>query len=346
MSDVGAPLIVTTDELLVDEGLRWCAAMGVGPELAHDVATARRSWRTASAVLVGGDVADELSRAVLPRRDHVVVLDHDPPSRWRTALALGAVAVCDPQDEGRVIELLSAALDGRGEACVVSVVGGVGGAGASTMSVALGLAAARRGLRPLVLDADPLGGGLDLVLGAERDDGLRWDDLGSTQGRIDAGSLIDVLPSRAGVSTLAWRTDSPRDVPASWAEMLAAAVRGFDLVAVDVPRHVDDIGAEIVGRSVLTLVIVPEEIGAVAASRQVLVGLRRCAPSIALVTVGRSGGIGPGAVSAALDMPVLARVRPDRRLRTAVDRGHGPGRSRSLRRSAGAVLDAIGLERP
>lgn len=346
MTDPGAPLIATSDELLIDEGLRWCAAMGASPEVATDVPSARRAWRAASAVIVGDDLVGELTAASLPRRDHVVVIAPDRPDSWRAALELGAVAVCGPHDEDRVIELLSVALDGRGEACVVSVVGGVGGAGSSTATVALGVAAARRGLRPLVLDADPLGGGLDLVLGSERVDGLRWDDFGMTRGRIEAGSLADVLPERDGVSTLTWRTDASRLLPGAWPEVLAGAVRGFDLVAVDLPRHLGEVGAEIVGRSVLTLVVVPEEIAAVAASRHVIAGLRRRAPEVGLVTVGRAGGIGPAAVSEALDMPALARIRPDRRLRGAVDRGRGPGSSRSLRRSAEAVLDAIGLESP
>jgi len=239
---------------------------------------------------------------------------------------------------------VSAALDGSGEACVLSVVGGVGGAGATTFAAALGVAARRRGLRPLVVDADPLGGGLDLVLGAERADGVRWGDFGSTRGRLDAASLADVLPSHHGVSSLGWTRASPRRLPGSWPAVLSAAVRGFDLVAVDVPRHLGEAGGEIVGRSVLTLVVVPEEVAAVAAAGQVLAGLRRAAPSVGLVSVRRPSGIGVAAVEEALEMPVLARVRPDRRVRSALDHGHGPGRSRSLRRASGIVLDALGLE--
>ena len=52
----------------------------------------------------------------------------------------------------------------------------------------------------------------------------------------------------------------------------------------------------------------------------------------------------PVPVEDALEMPVLARIRPDRRVRGVIDRGHGPGRSRSLRRTAATVLDALGLE--
>jgi secretion/DNA translocation related CpaE-like protein len=345
MTDVPVPLIASTDERLIDDGLRWCAAVGATPLVARDVTAVRRSWRTAAAVIVGDDIADDLARSSLPRREHVLVLAHDPPAWWSVAVALGAVAVCARGEEDRVVELLSSALDGSGEACVVSVIGGVGGAGASTLAAALGVAAVRRGLRPLVIDADPLGGGLDLVLGAERCDGVRWGDFGSTRGRLDAASLTDVLPARAGVSHLAWARETPRLLPGAWPEVLTAAVRGFDVVVADLPRHLGDAGAEIVGRSVLTLLLVPEEIAAVAAARQVLAEVSRCAPSVGLVGVARPSGIGQAAVEEALEMPVVARVRPDRRLRAAIDRGHGPGRSRSLRRASGAVLDALGLER-
>ncbi|MCD9199639.1 septum site-determining protein Ssd [Aeromicrobium wangtongii] len=344
MTDAPAPLIATTDERLVDDGMRWCAAVGATPQLAHDLTGVRRAWRTAAAVVVGEDLVEEIARAALPRREHVLVVAHDPDRWWPTAVALGATAVCRAGDEDRAVELLSAALDGTGEACVVSVVGGAGGAGASTLTAALGLAARRRHLRPLVVDADPLGGGLDLVLGAERAEGVRWEDFGATRGRLDAASLADVLPARDGVSHLAWAREGPRRLPQSWSAVLSAAVRAYDLVAVDVPRHLDDAGIEIIGRSVLTLVVVPEEIAAVAAARHLLAAVRRGAPAVGLVSVRRPSGIGPTAVADALELPVLARVRPDRRVRGAVDRGHGPRRSRSLRRVAGTVLDALGLE--
>jgi secretion/DNA translocation related CpaE-like protein len=346
MTDVPAPLIATTDEQLIDDSLRWCAAIGATPEIARDLTSARRAWRTAATVVVGDDMLDELVRSSLPRREHVLVVAREPAEWWPAAVSVGAVAVCGRHEEDRIVDLLSVALDGSGEACVVSVVGGVGGAGVSTFTAALGLAAHRRRLRPLVIDADPLGGGLDLVLGAERVDGVRWDDFGSTRGRLDAASLAEVLPARGGISHLAWARDSARRLPGSWPAVLSAAARGFDLVAVDIPRHLGEAGAEMVGRSVLTLLVVPEEIAAVAASQQMLAEVRRCAPSIGVVSVGRPSGIGAAAVEEALGMPVIARIRPDRRLRGAVDHGHGPGRSRALRRASAAVLDTLGLERP
>jgi secretion/DNA translocation related CpaE-like protein len=345
MTDVPAALIATADPRILDDGLRWCAALGVSPERGADLTAVRQAWRRAALVIVGHDVAAELARSGLPRREHVLIVAPDPEQWWSVAVTLGASAVCRPGEDDRIIDELAGALDGRAEGCVVAVVGGVGGAGASTLAVAMALAARRRRLRPLVVDADPLGGGLELVLGAERVDGLRWDDFGATRGRVDAGSLSGVLPEHRGVSSLSWGAGAVRALPGAWSSVLDAAVRGFDVVVADVPRHLDGAGLEIVGRSVLTVLLVPEEIAAVAAARQVLGRLRGCAPAIGVVSVGRRSGIGPAAVAEAVDMPVLARLRPDSRLRGAVDRGLGPGGSRRLRRTCTTILDTLGLDR-
>lgn len=344
MTDLVSPLIATGDEQLLDDALRWCAAVGAVPEVARDITATRRSWRQASVVIVGEDLAGRLARAALPRREHVVLLVREPEQWWSDAVALGALAVCAPHEEDRMLEVLAAALDGRGEACLVSVIGGSGGVGASTLAVALGLSAQRRRLRTLLLDADPLGGGLELVLGGEAAEGLRWPDFDAARGRLSAGSLVDVLPVHQGVSTLSWNAPGPTALPAAVPSVLTAAVRGFDLVVADVPRHLDAFGVEIVGRSVLSVLVVAEDVCGVGAARRVLQRLQEVASSVAVVSIGRPGGIGPAAVSDALGLPVLTRQRADRRVRAAIDRGYGPGRSRSARRTCGALLDALGLE--
>ena len=346
MPDDDLPLIATADERLLDDALRWFAAVGVTPEVASDVVAARRSWRQAPVIVVGEDLAGSLSQAELPRRDHVLLVAREPERWWSSAVELGVVGVFSFVDEDRILEALASALDGRGEACLVSVVGGSGGVGASTLATSLALAGSRRGLRSLLFDADPLGGGLDLVLGAERAEGLRWRDLDSTRGRLSAGSLADVLPTHGGLATLSWDRAPQAALPDSVPSVLTAAVRGFDLVVADVPRHLDSHGVDILGRSVLTVVVVAEEICALGAARHILARVSDCASSIAVVSVSRRGGIGPDAVAEALGRPILARHRHDRRLRGSVDRGHGPGRSRSARRTSAVVLDALGLDRP
>lgn len=345
MTDATPPLIATADEQLRDQAQRWCAALGATPDLASDLTEVRRAWRQASGVIVGEDLIGSAAEAGLVRRDHVLVIAREPSQWWSAAIALGAQAVCSPADDRAILDLLATALDGRDEACVVSVIGGSGGAGASTLAASLAVEAQRRGLRALAWDADPGGGGLDLLLGAERCDGLRWHDFAATRGRIDTGSLVEVLPQQRGVSVLSWTRDERGPLPGSWPGVFSSAARGFDLVVVDLPRYLDEAAVGLVGRSVLTIVVVPEEIGAASAARRVVASVARSAPAVALVSAARRSGIGPDAVSDAVGLPVLARLRRDRHLRGAIDRGYGPARSRPLRRTADTVLDALGLSR-
>jgi secretion/DNA translocation related CpaE-like protein len=343
--DPALPLIATSDDRMLDDALRWCAAVGCTPEVATGVVAVRRSWRAAPVVVVGDDLAPELVRAELPRRDHVLLLARSRDEAWPLAVAVGAVDVVTGDDESRALDALTLALDGRGEACLVSVVAGVGGAGASTVAASLALAGAERGFQSLLLDADPLGGGLELVLGTEAVDGLRWHDLGVADGPVAAESLAEVLPRQDSLATLSWGRDGPDEVPAALGGVLAAAMRGFDLVVADVPRHLEPAGTELVSRSVLTVVVVPEEVRAVGSARRVLTRLEPHTSAVAVVSAARSGGLGRQAVSEGLGRPVIARLRHDRHIRTVVDHGHGPGKSRTTRGVAHVLLDLLGLDR-
>jgi len=345
MDENAMPLIVTADDTLLDEALRLCAAVGATPVVARDITAARRSWKEAPAVLVCADLAAALARSEPPRRDGVVVIGHDTTGVWPSAVALGAECVCEvPHDQDTVIEALANALEGNGEACVVTIMGGCGGAGATTLAASLVLAGARRGFASLLLDADPLGGGIDLVLGHENVEGMRWRDLDRTQGRVSGESLRQVLPSKAGVSTLSWDRGDPVDVhPSSVHAVLAAAARAYDLVAADVPREFNEVTEEILGRSVLTVLLVPEDIHALSASGRVLAQLQRHTGNIVLLTRARRGGIGSSVVSEALGLPVLGRVRHERPLGANLDAGEGPGRSRTLRAGCHRILDTLGM---
>ena len=165
------PLFVVADEDLLDELLRLAAGAGVSPDLAADAASARRYWAAASLVVVGAELADAVIRSAPARRGNVCLVtnDLDDASVWRHAVDVGAeTVVVLPDGEAALRELLADTVDGGSPAAVtMSVVGGCGGAGASVFACALALAAAGRGLRVLLVDGDPLGGGIDLVFGEE-----------------------------------------------------------------------------------------------------------------------------------------------------------------------------------
>ena len=130
------PLVVTGDDLLLDEVLRLAAAAGCTPEVAADASAALRGWVGAPAVLVGSDLAAEVARAVPPRRPGVhVVTAADPPDPglFPSALALGAESVVALDAAGDwLVEVLTDLVDpGTARGLTVGVIGGSGGAGAT-----------------------------------------------------------------------------------------------------------------------------------------------------------------------------------------------------------------------
>ncbi|HWV27129.1 MAG TPA: septum site-determining protein Ssd [Aeromicrobium sp.] len=326
---------------------RWCSALGVGAVSHRRLADARRFWATSDAVVVGEDLAAELAAARWPRRDHVFLLADDPNDWWRVAVEIGGAGVLRARDgDESGVAALAQVVDGGSEGCSVSVVGGRGGVGATTFSCALALEAATRELSAVVMDADPVGPGVDLVLGGERTDGLRWSDLDSTVGLVSPGALAGALPRVRGISTVSWSLeDDTPELPESCHNVWSAAVRGFDLVVVDQPRTgVDaDWTVGVLGGSVLTVVIVPDDVVGVAAARRQIAALRERCSDLVAVTATRRGGPGRSAIESAVAVPVVASIRHDTRVRVALDRGRGPARSRGLRRPAREVLDLIGL---
>jgi len=338
-----APLLCTNDDALLDVLLDWCSAVGVVPEVVRDAGMARRSWRGAQFVLVGDDLAAGTARDLPPRRPGVfVVARAGRPHPWDQAVAMGAEDVLGTSDRERALATLTAAVDGGGDACVVAVVGGVGGAGASCLAATLALEAGRRGNRVLLVDGDPLGGGLDVLLGIENADGLRRSAAGAQTRAVTSRSLSEALPRTGNVWVLtAGRPDHADDM-ASAGGLLAAARRGFDVVVCDVDRHADPWGSELLAHAVLTVVVVPEDVRSLAAATSVVRRIGTHASSLAVITARRRPGLSRETVEATLGVPVIARVRSDRRLQEALDHGVGPGGSAALRRAVRPLLDLVG----
>ncbi len=338
-----APLLITRDQSLLDELLRLSAAAGVTPDVAGDGGAALRGWARAPVVLVGADVAEDLARISPARRGQVYVVawGEVPDQMFRVALEIGAESVARlPRSEAWLVELLTDLGDTGtlpAEGLLVGVVGGSGGAGATTFACALGQVAAQRG-RAVVVDADPLGPGVDRVLGLEDRDGVRWDGLCDTTGRLSARALREALPRRDGLAALTWRAGAPERLQAfAVREVLSAARRGHDVTVVDLPRTPDPLMDEVAARCDRLLVVtVPSVVGVASAARTC--GRHRGSTTVRLVLRGR--GIDAPAVARATGVPVLAEMPDQRGLPEAIDLGLGPVRSRrgALGRAAGEVL--------
>jgi len=350
-SEADRPLVVTADDRLLDDLLRLCAAAGVTPEVARDASAARRVWGSVRLVVVGPDRAVEVAAMSPARRDGVVLVgtDADDASMWVRAVSLGAEHVLVlPGQQDTLIELLAGCLDGAvRRAITLSVVGGRGGAGASTLAAALAATATDRGLGTLLVDADPLGGGIDMVLGTEDAVGLRWPDLASASGRLAAQSLREALPQVRSLRMLSWDRGDLVTIPVpSMRAVLTAGQRGHDVVIVDCPRRLDGAAVEALTRSTMTLLLVPAEVRAIAAATRVLASLRAVAAPISLVVRGPGpSGLDASVVADALELPLAAAMRPERGIAEWLDEGLGPVRRRRgpLVGCCASLLDRLGV---
>ncbi|GAB3206461.1 septum site-determining protein Ssd [Marinactinospora thermotolerans] len=329
------PLLVTDHPALLDDLLRLAAAADVEVTVAHSVNHAERAWSTAPLVVIGADLLAPLAAALPDRHPNAVVVLPAParaPSGgdqvWSQALRVGAHEVMSlPDHESRLVDLFADAADG-GPRCapLISVIGGRGGAGASLLAVALALAARRAGKQTVLLDADPLGGGLDLLLGHEDAPGARWPDLAARRGRLNWPALRDSLPSARGIALLAWGRGRPSPVPAvAMQAVVATALRGADLVIADLPRAFDPATDEVLRRTTRALLVVPADVHATIAAARLLPLLRERVTDLGLVVRGASPAtLTADTLSLSLDLPLAGSLTDEPRLSATLAKGAPP----------------------
>ncbi|MFI6644402.1 septum site-determining protein Ssd [Streptomyces sp. NPDC050504] len=325
----GGPLIVTEDPDLLDDLLRLCAAAGADPEVHHTVPERRGGWEGAPLVLVGDDAADRCRGAA--RRPGVVLVgrDQDDPDVWRRAVEIGADSVLRlPEGETWLVDQIANAAEGVGRpALTVGVIGGRGGAGASTLACALAVTAARSGLRTLLIDGDPLGGGIDVLLGGERTEGRRWPDFAQAKGRVGGGALEESLPELHGLRVLSFGRGDWVAVPAeAMRSVLAAARRLGGVVVVDLPRRVDEGALEALAQLDLGLLVVPGELRAVAAARRVASSVGMVLGDLRIVARGPyAAGLDEEWIAGSMELPLAGEVPWEPGLPAAQDEGVPPG---------------------
>jgi secretion/DNA translocation related CpaE-like protein len=333
--------LISADVRLAAEIRRLCAVAGQQLRVAAEPADVPRLWRAAALVLVDAVVLDATRRLDLVARDDVVVLAerHDDLSVWQGAVAVGARSVLTLSDDVQpLLDRLALAGESSGPAGrLLGVVGGCGGAGASTFAVALAAAGATAGATTLV-DLDIWGGGLDLLVGLEHAAGLRWPDLRDARGVVAAAALYDGLPCAGALAVLsAARPGSDtRAAPAALdagavGAVVAAARRACALTVADLPRWPDDAAWSAARDCDAVFVVVPAEVRAVAAAASVLARADECCDNVGLVV--RTGGRGrlrAPDVAAALGRPPAVVVPTDPHIAVAADEG---GLLKSLARS-------------
>lgn len=345
------PLLATDDLDLLDDVLRLAAAAGVEPVVATTAAAARSRWTRHALVVIGPDIAEQLTDGFVPRRECVVLATKGHQSGqtpWQVAAQLGADQVTVlPEAEAWLVDRLAAiGLENRKVAPVVGFIGACGGAGATSLSAAVSTDAERRGLAVTAVDLDPLGAGLELFLGEDRPTGLTWNELANTRGRLRPDAVRNSLPVASGVGVLGW---GGAPVQGSLQGSVGAAVdalsRSCDLVVIDLPRHLGEVAAEAICRCDLITMVVPKTSVAVAAASRVLESHLLDGPRLEVVTRGPSpGGLSSLDVCEALGLTLVSDSAADHAVTRRLERGLPPaGHRGGLRQASRAVLQRLEL---
>ena len=218
---------------------------------------------------------------------------------------------------------------------VIGVVGGCGGVGASTFAAALAATAGERGGGVLV-DLDPIAGGIDVLLGLEGAPGARWSGLRLGGGYLDPAVLVEGLPRWSSVAVLS--ADLLPDA-SSVSQVLTVACRAGPVV-VDLGRWDTPARAGAVPQCTLTVLVSGGDVRSVTGARAVRVGLGDCAVGL-LVSRSARDQTRAERIAELVGAPLVGRIR-------AIGRhgGDAPLLARSLPRSltgvARGVLDAVG----
>ena len=322
----------------------------VGLRMSRVEVPTRRGWLAAAAVVLDESSARLCVQAGLPRRDGVLVVGQGEgggtPATpvWAAAVDVGAGQVCVlPEEEDDVMRHLSEALEsglgGAPPGRVIGVTPGRGGAGASVFAAALAHCAGES----LLVDADPCGGGIDLLLGSEGVVGLRWPDLQFHRGRLTWSAMREVLPRKDGVSFLS-ATRSFHDIdPEALAAVLDAGRRGGLTVLCDIPRQLTPVSLRALQLSDLVVVVTSCDVRGAAAAAAMVSVLTTVNSTIGLVVRGPSpGGLRAREVAAATGAPLLAAMRPDAAVTRRLEHGGlRVGRRSPLAVAARTVLDVV-----
>jgi hypothetical protein len=199
---------------------------------------------------------------------------------------------------------------------IIGVLGGSGGVGASVLTAAIAVRAAKAGLRPACLDGDRLGGGLDVTLGIEQED---------------------------GVSVLSF--DRARDVELgaeTVVEVFHALRAAVDLVVVDLPRPDQEVFGSLAPAVDTVVLLAGSGIGDLAGASAIAGHLIRACPDVWLCLRTRGHGSHfADTVAGALDLPMLAVIREEPSLAADLLHGIPPGSSSSgaLAAAADRVLE-------
>jgi secretion/DNA translocation related CpaE-like protein len=217
---------------------------------------------------------------------------------------------------------------------VIGVLAGCGGAGASVFAAMIaGCSAAESGRSVFLLDCDPLGGGLDVLLGCEQTPGARWRQVRLRGGELDPLALVEALPSWHGVSVLA--ADQPAHLAVDDVSAIVDAAAKIGLVVLDVPRWPSVLRERCVSQCDRLILISPAEVRAVTAAAAMAVTLDPARTEV--LVRGSSRSLPAKHIAGLLGLPLLGELGFD----PAVTRPSGLNPAKLRRLSRRLALQAV-----
>lgn len=357
MATTSGVLTLLSDTALREEIDRITAAVGTtAVHLDPGGRPGARVWAAAGAVVVDESCALRLAATPPTRRAAVfVVVSGEPDGQsadsavLSASIAMGAEAVLAlPGQADQLVGALSRPAGHLGSngsrGRVAAVVGGRGGAGCSSFAAALALCSADT----LLIDLDPYGGGIDLLLGAESADGLRWPDIQVSGGRLNWHTVCEALPRHRGISIVSGSRRAHEVQPAAAEAFIESARLDGVTVVCDLPNAHTDAARTALEAADLVVVVATCDVRSCAATAARVPVLNALNPNVGLVVRGPApGGLGSGEFAGVVGLPLLAAMRPEPMLAERLEHGglRLGGRS-PLGRAARRVLDVLGGGRP
>lgn len=339
-------LVICQDSRLLDVVMSAAASCGADPRVVREAHEVRRWWARAATVLIGAEMAPSVAGlGLVPRTGvHLIASDAEAATAW--SVPLDASVLVLPEQSGFLPAVLSQSESpGMNRGRMIDVMGGTGGVGASTLAAALAQRCQLRQARPCLVDLDVCGGGIDLLLGAEKQTGWRWNDLLSVSGSVH--DIASSLPTPSGFPVLSMgRTgaESSAALQAPGAQsvrsVLDSLCRNVDVVVIDDPEPQDWPGTE----KAMRLVVVAAQVRAVMAARA-RIQRHGWQDAQLVVRCGPGMGLDPRAVADSLSLPLAGRITTDRRLVAAAQAGEPPGRRSGSRfaKQVDAIVSGLGV---
>lgn len=301
--------------------------------------------------------AAALERGMTPERLLLVCRPEEEVLALRLGVGAGVrEVVAFPEGDGRVsatlrlVRALSVSSIGP-TGTVIGVLGGHGGAGASSFAAALAGAVvrARRDANVCVVDLDPLGSGADRFLGLADVAGLRWPDLRVRAGTVSGDALTRSLPTAGRIATLSFGVGwDPAPARGDIASVISALRTANTVTVLDLSRGACAMGTDwwIDQAHAADAAVVLSGSGAVSlASTTVTVAELGAHPNAGLVLRGPApAGASAVVLAKRAGIELWAGMRPDPQWPDQLERGEPPHRRGILAAAADLVLRRAGVD--